>query len=158
MCYGWTFEGSLVSLGEAVGIIAAQSLGEPGTQLTMRTFHTGGVFVAGGGGPGGFGPFTTPTTRAAKLCFLAPRDGYLVLPKKATYWRQRFRASMFDEEKDTAEFSTKVPPLAMKLMGGQSRVKVVKKMEEGVVCKTVVVPNGTEVFWYWSMAEAGDKE
>lgn len=35
-----------VNIGEAVGIIAAQSIGEPGTQLTMRTFHTGGV--AGG--------------------------------------------------------------------------------------------------------------
>ena len=35
--------GKLVDLGEAVGIIAAQSIGEPGTQLTMRTFHTGGV-------------------------------------------------------------------------------------------------------------------
>ena len=33
----------MVELGEAVGIIAAQSIGEPGTQLTMRTFHTGGV-------------------------------------------------------------------------------------------------------------------
>ena len=33
---------------EAVGIVAAQSIGEPGTQLTMRTFHTGGVYVAGG--------------------------------------------------------------------------------------------------------------
>ena len=35
--------GSMVELGDAVGIIAAQSIGEPGTQLTMRTFHTGGV-------------------------------------------------------------------------------------------------------------------
>ena len=34
----------LIDLGEAVGILAAQSIGEPGTQLTMRTFHTGGVF------------------------------------------------------------------------------------------------------------------
>jgi DNA-directed RNA polymerase subunit beta' len=34
----------LISLGEVVGIIAAQSIGEPGTQLTMRTFHTGGIF------------------------------------------------------------------------------------------------------------------
>src|SRR5207342_3518627 len=33
----------LIGIGEAVGIIAAQSIGEPGTQLTMRTFHTGGV-------------------------------------------------------------------------------------------------------------------
>lgn len=45
LCYGWSLaHGSLVDLGEAVGIIAAQSIGEPGTQLTMRTFHTGGVF------------------------------------------------------------------------------------------------------------------
>jgi len=45
-CYGWSLaEGQLVSIGEAVGILAAQSIGEPGTQLTMRTFHTGGVFT-----------------------------------------------------------------------------------------------------------------
>nr|YP_009546019.1 RNA polymerase beta'' subunit [Glaucocystis incrassata]ASQ40080.1 RNA polymerase beta'' subunit [Glaucocystis incrassata] len=45
-CYGWSLAHSrLVDLGEAVGIIAAQSIGEPGTQLTMRTFHTGGVFT-----------------------------------------------------------------------------------------------------------------
>jgi DNA-directed RNA polymerase subunit beta' len=45
-CYGWSLaHGKLVDLGEAVGIIAAQSIGEPGTQLTMRTFHTGGVFT-----------------------------------------------------------------------------------------------------------------
>ncbi len=43
-CYGMNLATSkLVDLGEAVGIIAAQSIGEPGTQLTMRTFHTGGV-------------------------------------------------------------------------------------------------------------------
>jgi hypothetical protein len=48
LCYGWSFShGKLVSVGEAVGIIAAQSIGEPGTQLTMRTFHTGGVFAGG---------------------------------------------------------------------------------------------------------------
>ena len=43
-CYGMNLATSeLVNMGEAVGIIAAQSIGEPGTQLTMRTFHTGGV-------------------------------------------------------------------------------------------------------------------
>ena len=46
LCYGWSLaHGKTVDLGEAVGIIAAQSIGEPGTQLTMRTFHTGGVFT-----------------------------------------------------------------------------------------------------------------
>ena len=43
-CYGRSLAtGKLVDIGEAIGIIAAQSIGEPGTQLTMRTFHTGGV-------------------------------------------------------------------------------------------------------------------
>jgi len=44
-CYGWAMTTQkMVDVGEAIGIIAAQSIGEPGTQLTMRTFHTGGVF------------------------------------------------------------------------------------------------------------------
>ena len=43
-CYGQSLAtGKLIELGEAVGVIAAQSIGEPGTQLTMRTFHTGGI-------------------------------------------------------------------------------------------------------------------
>ena len=46
-CYGWDLAtGEQVKMGEAVGIVAAQSIGEPGTQLTMRTFHTGGVASA----------------------------------------------------------------------------------------------------------------
>ncbi|HET9050715.1 MAG TPA: DNA-directed RNA polymerase subunit beta', partial [Candidatus Dormibacteraeota bacterium] len=47
-CYGRNLAtGRLVEIGEAVGVIAAQSIGEPGTQLTMRTFHTGGVATGG---------------------------------------------------------------------------------------------------------------
>ena len=43
-CYGQSLAtGEMIELGEAVGVIAAQSIGEPGTQLTMRTFHTGGI-------------------------------------------------------------------------------------------------------------------
>ena len=49
VCYGVSpARGEIVGMREAVGIIAAQSIGEPGTQLTMRTFHTGGVYMAGG--------------------------------------------------------------------------------------------------------------
>ena len=51
-CYGLSLAtGKLIEVGEAVGVIAAQSIGEPGTQLTMRTFHTGGIAgadIAGG--------------------------------------------------------------------------------------------------------------
>jgi DNA-directed RNA polymerase subunit beta' len=48
MCYGRDLgRGHLVDLGSAVGVVAAQSIGEPGTQLTLRTFHTGGVAAGG---------------------------------------------------------------------------------------------------------------
>ena len=48
MCYGYDLgRNQLVKLGEAVGIVTAQAIGEPGTQLTMRTFHTGGVAAGG---------------------------------------------------------------------------------------------------------------
>ena len=44
LCYGRDLaRGHMVNIGEAVGVIAAQSIGEPGTQLTMRTFHIGGA-------------------------------------------------------------------------------------------------------------------
>ncbi|GGI13862.1 DNA-directed RNA polymerase subunit beta' [Galliscardovia ingluviei] len=46
-CYGWSLAtNKLVDIGEAVGIVAAQSIGEPGTQLTLRSFHSGGVAAA----------------------------------------------------------------------------------------------------------------
>ena len=46
-CYGWDLSNeNLVDIGEAIGILAGQSIGEPGTQLTMRTFHTGGIFTS----------------------------------------------------------------------------------------------------------------
>jgi len=64
-CYGWDLSNSnIISLGEAVGIIAAQSIGEPGTQLTMRTFHTGGIF----------------TSENSKQ-ILAPFSGTLIIPE-----------------------------------------------------------------------------
>ena len=47
-CYGLDLSTRKpVAIGESVGIVAAQSIGEPGTQLTMRTFHTGGVRITG---------------------------------------------------------------------------------------------------------------
>jgi DNA-directed RNA polymerase subunit beta' len=65
MCYGEDLAtGKLVEIGEAVGIIAAQSIGEPGTQLTMRTFHTGGV-----------------ASTYIQKPIRAPVDGKLIIPR-----------------------------------------------------------------------------
>ncbi|MEM6423738.1 MAG: DNA-directed RNA polymerase subunit beta'', partial [Cyanobacteria bacterium P01_D01_bin.128] len=79
-CYGWSLAHShMVDLGEAVGIIAAQSIGEPGTQLTMRTFHTGG----------------TVTSEMAQQ-IVAEMDGVLKLPEKGIRTRS-FRTRHGDE-------------------------------------------------------------
>ena len=68
-CYGRDLaRGRLVNLGEAIGIIAAQSIGEPGTQLTMRTFHIGG----------------TASRRAEQTTLEARNDGFLKLLNVAT--------------------------------------------------------------------------
>lgn len=82
-CYGANLaNNNLVSVGEAVGIIAAQSIGEPGTQLTMRTFHTGGI------ASGGEGDITQGLPRVEELfearkpknaALIAGRDGVLEL-------------------------------------------------------------------------------
>ncbi len=78
-CYGWDLgRNDLVKLGVAVGIIAAQSIGEPGTQLTMRTFHTGGV--AGGGDITQGLPRVEEIFESRpvkKAAFIAPIDGQI---------------------------------------------------------------------------------
>lgn len=86
-CYGWSLaHAHLVDTGEAVGIIAAQSIGEPGTQLTMRTFHTGGVF-------------TGEVARQIR----APFNGKIKFPKKM---RSRPFRTRHGEDALTAEVST----------------------------------------------------
>ncbi len=71
-CYGLDLgRDKLVEFGEAVGIVAAQSIGEPGTQLTMRTFHTGGV--------AGAGDITTGLPRVEEIFEVRPPKGQAML-------------------------------------------------------------------------------
>nr|ALO21019.1 beta'' subunit of RNA polymerase [Lobochlamys segnis] len=93
LCYGWSLaQGNLVSIGEAVGVIAAQSIGEPGTQLTMRTFHTGGVFSSDISDQirapfNGFVYYHLPIpgilirNPEGKICFLTKDIGYIFVSK-----------------------------------------------------------------------------
>ncbi|MFW0862722.1 MAG: DNA-directed RNA polymerase subunit beta' [Candidatus Komeilibacteria bacterium] len=84
-CYGWDLAyNEPVKNGVAVGIIAAQSIGEPGTQLTMRTFHTGGVAAAGDitqGLPRVEEIFEARQPR--KKAILADEDGEIIIDKDA---------------------------------------------------------------------------
>ena len=81
-CYGWNAIGRLIDVGEAVGILAAQSLGEPGTQLTLRTFHTGGIY----------------SEQMGDFKLIAPFDGNLVIPNYCTikkYFNTKEKISTF---------------------------------------------------------------
>src|SRR5258706_3746769 len=67
-CYGLDLaRGNMVELGSAVGIVAAQSIGEPGTQLTLRTFHTGGL----GGTRAGITTGRLPVAGNVQSCTMA---------------------------------------------------------------------------------------
>ncbi len=99
-CYGRDLaRGSIVNLGEAVGIIAAQSIGEPGTQLTMRTFHLGGaasraveqsVHTARHDGSIKFHDVQAVANRAGKLTALS-RNGEIAIVDNSGRERERFK-------------------------------------------------------------------
>ncbi|MGQ4533789.1 DNA-directed RNA polymerase subunit beta' [Dermabacteraceae bacterium P13115] len=126
LCYGRSLAtGKLVDIGEAVGIIAAQSIGEPGTQLTMRTFHTGGVASADGDithglprvqelfearTPNGFAPITDTAGRVEidetdkqRKVTITPDDG----TEPVTYTVSR-RVTMLVHDGDHVEVGTQL--------------------------------------------------
>ena len=81
MCYGRDLaRGHLVNMGESVGIIAAQSIGEPGTQLTMRTFHIGGA-VSRSVSVNSITPKTDGIIRLHKIKLLEHKDEYIVISR-----------------------------------------------------------------------------
>jgi hypothetical protein len=116
LCYGWSLgQGKLVSIGDAVGVIAAQSIGEPGTQLTMRTFHTGGVFSSDVNdqilGPydglihySAFIPGTLVRTPQGKIAFLTKAEGSFVIKSQ--------KKSLLDPLEQKTKFF-KIPPYTL---------------------------------------------
>jgi len=95
-CYGWNLSReNLIDIGDAVGIIAGQSIGEPGTQLTMRTFHTGGIFTSAASqqlispitGYIQFSPFLRASkirTNRGENVLLTENSGYLIIVSNET--------------------------------------------------------------------------
>ncbi|KAH9530489.1 hypothetical protein CY35_20G005400 [Sphagnum magellanicum] len=116
-CYGWSLtHDDLIELGEAVGIIAGQSIGEPGTQLTLRTFHTGGVFT------GDIAEHVrTPFNGIIKF------NTYLVYPTRARHghpgWICHNDLSVSIESKNKI-YNLNVPPQKSKQVIAEIRAKI----------------------------------
>ncbi|MBI1888884.1 MAG: DNA-directed RNA polymerase subunit beta' [Candidatus Spechtbacteria bacterium] len=115
-CYGWDFgHNTVVKEGEAVGIVAAQAIGEPGTQLTMRTFHTGGV--------AGSSDITQGLPRVEEVFEARTPKGKAVISEA-----QGFVDSVLDEDK---EHVIKIITTDDQGNGGKSRTK--KEKEQGFI-------------------------
>nr|AEX94831.1 RNA polymerase beta' subunit [Eriospermum cervicorne] len=133
LCYGRSpTHGDLVELGEAVGIIAGQSIGEPGTQLTLRTFHTGGVFTGG----------TAEHVRApsnGKIKF----NEYLVHPTRTRHGHPAFLCSIdlyvTIESRDILH-SVNIPPKSLILVQNDQYVE-----SEQVIAE---IRAGTSAFYF----------
>ena len=130
-CYGSNLaNGMPVSIGEAVGIIAAQSIGEPGTQLTMRTFHTGGV--AGGEDITQGLPRVEELFEARKpkiLAIVTELDGVVSIPEnddKLTVMVTGSEPVMIDGMKEPALSKTYSIP-----RGARLKVKVGQRLTKG---------------------------
>jgi DNA-directed RNA polymerase subunit beta' len=154
MCYGRNLAtGKLVELGEAVGVIAAQSIGEPGTQLTMRTFHIGGV--AGGvteitkhearsGGTVKFDDLRTVRNREGDLVAMN-RNGSILLIDERGRETSRYQivygatlkvtdGQHVDEGQELAEWD----PYTFAILTGDAGVINFKDMIEGVTVREEV--------------------
>lgn len=127
-CYGSDLATGLpVSIGEAVGIIAAQSIGEPGTQLTMRTFHSGGV--AGGDITQGLPRVEEifEARKPKKMAVLAEYDGTVRVEEA-----KKLKQIIVTDDETGAEKSTSVPMMTKVLAEEGSHVEKCQKLTDGI--------------------------
>ena len=128
-CYGADLSsGKPVSIGEAVGIIAAQSIGEPGTQLTMRTFHSGGV--AGGDITQGLPRVEEifEARRPKKTAVLAKIDGTVSIKEDAN---GKSKTITIVDDEGVAAVTEKIPVLVKLTVEDGQRVEKCQKLTEG---------------------------
>ena len=129
-CYGADMTtGKAVNIGEAVGIIAAQSIGEPGTQLTMRTFHSGGV--AGGDITQGLPRVEEifEARKPKKTAVLAEFDGTFRIEESKKTKQLIVRDDETGEEK-----ATSVPLLTKVIVEDGAKVVKCQKLTDGTEC------------------------
>ncbi|GGJ73806.1 DNA-directed RNA polymerase subunit beta' [Deinococcus aquiradiocola] len=133
-CYGYDLsQAKPVSMGEAVGVVAAESIGEPGTQLTMRTFHTGGV--AGGSG----GDITMGLPRVIELfearkpktqAVVADRDGVVRIEEEEERYLVKIEA---DDDAFSSKTATKVSKALRMIVRDGDRVEAGQPLTRGAV-------------------------
>ncbi|MCD0165158.1 DNA-directed RNA polymerase subunit beta' [Deinococcus sp. 12RED42] len=133
-CYGYDLsQAKPVSMGEAVGVVAAESIGEPGTQLTMRTFHTGGVAGSGGGDitmglPRVIELFEArkPKTSAA----VADRDGTVRIEEEEERYLVRIEA---DDDQYSSKTATKIGKSLRMIVKDGDRVEAGQPLTRGAI-------------------------
>ncbi len=133
-CYGMDLSSrEKVSIGEAVGVVAAQSIGEPGTQLTMRTFHTGGVRLTGEDITQGLPRIEQlfEVRRPKKVAFLSDRDGIISEIREMEGKRKVFISST--EEKGETRSSYNVPASQHLLVEEGEEVEKGQAITEGYI-------------------------
>ncbi|WP_407541334.1 DNA-directed RNA polymerase subunit beta' [Deinococcus radiomollis] len=133
-CYGYDLsQAKPVSMGEAVGVVAAESIGEPGTQLTMRTFHTGGVAGSGGG------DITMGLPRVIELfegrkpktqAIVADRDGVVRIEEEDERYLVKIEA---DDEQFSSKTATKVSKALRMIVRDGDRVEAGQPMTRGAI-------------------------
>ena len=131
-CYGYDLsQAKPVSMGEAVGVVAAESIGEPGTQLTMRTFHTGGI--AGGG------DITMGLPRVIELfearkpktqAVVADRDGVVRIEEEDERYLVRIEA---DDDAYSSKTATKIGKALRMIVKDGDRVEAGQPLTRGAI-------------------------
>ncbi|AFD25061.1 DNA-directed RNA polymerase subunit beta' [Deinococcus gobiensis] len=131
-CYGYDLsQAKPVSMGEAVGVVAAESIGEPGTQLTMRTFHTGGI--AGGG------DITMGLPRVIELfearkpktqAVVADRDGVLRVEEEEERYLVRIDA---EDEQYSSKTATKIGKALRMIVKDGDHVEAGQPLTRGAI-------------------------
>jgi len=149
-CYGADMtSGKPVNIGEAVGIIAAQSIGEPGTQLTMRTFHSGGV--AGGDITQGLPRVEEifEARKPKKTAILAEFDGVLRIEES-----KKTKQLIVRNEETGEERATSVPLLTKVTVEDGAKVKKCQKITDGTECPSDILRiNGLDAVYDYIIKE-----
>ena len=146
-CYGRDLSnGDIVSIGEAVGVIAAQSIGEPGTQLTMRTFHIGGA-AQRGAEQSSISAISDAVVKFSNKGTLINREGKIIVVSR------NFEITLLDIEDQTELHSYKLPYGAAILHKSGSKVQKAMHLAEWDPYNNPVVAEFDGAIKYNDLAE-----